>query len=410
MRILYFISSYAPGVGSTALHEHFVRALGERGHEVTVASLDPARRGGPFVAEGRADGYRLVHIACSRGPRERALNAISNRLFRYPFFLSGLAGYRQIVRAMSPEVVHAETVFPLGAIAVLPGAPRRPLLLTPQGEDLIVEPSYDYGHRRFAVPRALVRLGLRRAEVIRCIAPAMAEIVKEAGGAQDRCAVVPCNVRFDAVPDDVGGFRESARVETRRRFGLSLERPLVLAFGRLHPFKGIDLLIRGVAALRREGFAGETAIFGAARRTDRFGDYRQFLEGIVAEEELGDAVRFCGEVPNDDAGRVLAAADVLVVPSTTESFNRVTIEAAAVGTPVVVTSTTGVAAFLEGEPWAVVVERRDPPTLATAISRAIRGGDEAARKGGPAFARRFLPAAIALEMEVLYRRAAAGAP
>jgi glycosyltransferase involved in cell wall biosynthesis len=409
MRILYFIGSYTPGIGSTALHEDFVRALGDRGHEVTVASFDPARRGGPFVGEVPAVGYRLLHIACSRGPRERALNAISNRIFRYPFFLSGVAGYRQIVRAVPAEVVHAETVFPLGAITAFPGAPHRPQVLTPQGEDLIVEPSYDYGHRRFAVARALVRLSLRRAEVIRCIAPVMEEIVKDAGGAGDRCAVVPCNVRSDAVPDDLGGFRKAARAEIRRRFALPSERPLVLAFGRLHPFKGIDLLIRAIAVLRKGGFTGQAAIFGAGRRTPRFGDYQEFLARIVAEEGLTDEVRFCGEVPNDDAARVLAAADVLVVPSTTESFNRVTVEAAAVGTPVVVTSTTGIAAFLEEEPWAVVVRRRDPSTLAAAISRALGGNRDAAMARGPAFARRFLPAPIAREMEALYRRAVAKA-
>ena len=120
-------------------------------------------------------------------------------------------------------------------------------------------------------------------------------------------------------------------------------------------------------------------------------------------------MRFCGEVPNEDAARVLAAADVLVVPSTTESFNRVTVEAAAVGTPVVVTSTTGIAAFLEEEPWAVVVRRRDPSTLAAAISRALGGNRDAATARGPAFARRFLPAPIASEMEALYRRAVAKA-
>lgn len=404
LRILYFISTYAPGQGSSSLHEDYVRALARAGHEVVVAALDPKPRGGPYLREQSAGDTRLVHVACSRGASERALNFASARLFRYPFFLTGLLGYRSLLARERFDVLHVETAFPLGAIVAAAGAPRRPQVLTPQGEDLIVEPAYDYGHRRFAAPRALVRRSLRRAEVVRCIAPLVVDEVRSAGGDESRCVVVPCNVRADAIPADVRAFRDAARARLRPRLGAGREAPFVLAFGRLHPFKGLDALVRALGVLRRQGSALAAAVIGGSKHTDRFGDYRDFLRRLAAEEGLADVVVFPEEVPNDEAAAVLAAADLVVVPSTTESFNRVSIEAAAVGTPVVVTRTTGISAWLATESFAVVAEGREPEVLAAAIRRALGLGD-AALEAGPAFARRFLPDRIAAEMEPLYRRA-----
>jgi glycosyltransferase involved in cell wall biosynthesis len=62
-------------------------------------------------------------------------------------------------------------------------------------------------------------------------------------------------------------------------------------------------------------------------------------------------VTFLGKVPPAEALDLLAGADVLAVPSHLESMNRVCVEAAAVGTPFVVTQTTGVAGWLPGRGW-----------------------------------------------------------
>jgi glycosyltransferase involved in cell wall biosynthesis len=376
---------------------------------VTVATLDPRLRGGALLREGDGGSARLLRIACSRSLRERSANALSSRVFHYPFFVTALIGYRQLVARERFDVAHVETAFPLGGVTTFPGSPPMRQVLTPQGEDLIVEREYDYGHRRFAAPRWLVRRSLDGAELVRCISPMMTDLVRGVGGADGRCVMVPCNVRSDAIPADVVGFRAAARAEVRATIGLAPETPIVLAFGRLHPFKGIDVMIRALGLLRRAGEPVVGVICGGAKVTRRFADYRDDLAALATEENLGEALRFHGEVPNDAAPRWLAAADVVVVPSTTESFNRVTIEAAAVGTPVVVTRTTGIAAFVTGEEWAVVAESREPDVLAAGISKALTLG-KAAVASGPAFARHFLPDEIGPRLVELYRRAIEIAP
>lgn len=409
MKILYLISSFGPGLGSSALHEHYVQALAGRGHRLVVASLAPALRGGPFLRELPADRYRLVHIACSRDPLARARNALSRALVGWPFFLAAVAAIRRLLSLERPDALHVETAFPLGAALHFGIRRNRRDVLTPQGEDVIVEPAHDYGWRRHAVPRRLSSAALGRAQVVRCISPLVEELVRALGTPSGRLVVVPCNIRRDAIPEDVEGFRREARVRVRSRLGAPLAEPLVLAFGRLHPFKGLDLFVDALAQLRKRGGGLRGAIVGAAKVTPRFGDYGQYLHRRAAARGVADSLRFFPEVPNQEAAWFLAAADAVVVPSTTESFNRVTIEAAAVGTPVVVTRSTGVSAFLDGEPWAAVLEERDPELLADAILRAIASPPEARRRG-PEFATGFLPDAIARKMEPLYETAAAGDP
>lgn len=404
MRILYLISAYARGEGSSALHVDCVEALGRVGHQVTVCTLDPRSRGGPFLRESHEGGESVVRIACSRSLRERALNSLSLRVFRYPFFLNALKGYRRLIRERSFDVVHVETAFPMGGVTTFPGVPRVPQVVTPQGEDLIVEQDYDYGHRRFAVVRRLVARSLSRAEVVRCISPLVAELVPEAGGTRANCISVPCNVRSDAIPPDVASFREQARAALRSALRAGRDEPLLLAFGRLHPFKGLDAMIRALGVLYREGQSFSAVICGGVKHTPRFENYRDHLARLVEEEGLGERVRFHDEIASDEAGRMLAAADLVVVPSTTESFNRVTIEAAAVGTPVVVTRSTGISGYLDGEPWAVVAESREAKPLAADIRRGLLLADAALTRG-PAFARRFLPDLVVQEMIPLYQRA-----
>jgi len=367
-------------------------------------TLAPELRGGELVQPGDGGSAPLLRIACSRSAAARAASALSARLFRYPFFLAGLAGYRRILAAERFDVVHCETIFPLGAIVTFPGGARTARVLIAQGEDLIVEPEYDYGHRRFAVPRGLVRRALRRAEVIRTHSPLIHELALEAGAVPSKTFLVPDAIRHDAIPADVAAFRRDARAAMRARLGIAAEAPLVLSFGRLHPFKGLDALVRALGVLRRRGSAPLAAFCGRSTRTPRYGDYREFLQSLVREEGVEDVVRFYDEIPNDDAARVLASADVVAVPSTREGSNRVTIEAAAVGTPVVVTRTAGIAGFLRGESWEVIAESREPEVLAEGILRAL-GLAEAARRAGPIFARRFLPDQVAPQLVALYRRA-----
>jgi glycosyltransferase involved in cell wall biosynthesis len=98
---------------------------------------------------------------------------------------------------------------------------------------------------------------------------------------------------------------------------------------------------------------------------------------------------------------------VFVLPSEGESFGLVAAEAAAAGTPVVVTDRCGVAEFL-GENGALVVPF-ERIALAAAIRRALDDGElrRRLRAGGRAAAERWSPDAVVARQEEIYRRALA---
>jgi glycosyltransferase involved in cell wall biosynthesis len=83
-------------------------------------------------------------------------------------------------------------------------------------------------------------------------------------------------------------------------------------------------------------------------------------------------VRFLGGTTPDRALQLLAAADVVAVPSRLESLNKVCVEATAVGTPFVVTETTGIAHWAQRTGIGVVAPACDPPALAAGIIDALR--------------------------------------
>src|SRR5439155_4191788 len=93
--------------------------------------------------------------------------------------------------------------------------------------------------------------------------------------------------------------------------------------GELRALKGVDVLIRAMALLAREGLSVSAAIAGE-------GPDRTAFEALVAEEKIGDRFRFIGATP---ARNAFALGRIMVVPSRAESLPYVVLEAAAARVP-----------------------------------------------------------------------------
>lgn len=264
--------------------------------------------------------------------------------------------------------------YPFGtsaALAVAAAGWRGLLAVTPMGEDTLVHDPSAYGFRRHAVPRYLVARTLRGAGAIRCISPMHERAVVSIAPDVPR-RVIPLNVSASVVA--LAGERAGARAQRRRDARVSLEaryrttgRPLVVSLGRLHPFKGIDVLI---AAMRRVPDA-MLVIAGPSLTLKATGDEAARLRALVERWGLRDRVHLAGPVSPAEAPTLLAGADVLAVPSHIESLNKVCVEAAAVGTPFVVTATTGISAWVGPSSVGLVVPPGDADTMAQAICTAL---------------------------------------
>lgn len=161
-------------------------------------------------------------------------------------------------------------------------------------------------------------------------------------------------VRF--IPNGIDLPAESRRApEDRPRRALFL--------GRLHPVKGLAILLDAWASLRPAGW--ELVLAGP----DENG-YRKVLEAQAARLRLNDSVSFPGPVTGAAKEDLLRGATFLVLPSLSESFGMVVAEACAIGLPVVTTKAV---------PWAELEESgcgfRSAPgadALAAALDRMMR--------------------------------------
>ncbi len=186
----------------------------------------------------------------------------------------------------------------------------------------------------------------------------------------------------------------------RELVGVGERTPLVLSVGRIARGKGLDLLLRSLVELPE----AHAAIVGP---DGGHGMTRELLE-LRDRLALDGRVHLVGELPAGDLPALYADADVFVLPSRHENFGMVAAEAAAAGTPIVVTDRCGVAQYL-GDRGGIVVPY-DAGALRDALSRLL--ADEALRRelgeGARAVASEWSWTRVVELQESIYRRALAG--
>ena len=184
----------------------------------------------------------------------------------------------------------------------------------------------------------------------------------------------------------------------RARLGLGDEVPLVLYVGRISFKKGLDMLLEAVAEIPQV----HVAIVGP---DDGDGTLPR-LEALRGRLRLNGRVHLLPPFDDQQPRQLYGEADVFVLPSRNESFGMVAAEAAAAGTPVVVTDQCGVAALLE---HAAVVVPPHAERIREGIVRLLADPGLRAQlaSAGREVARTFSWPAIVAEQERLYRTAMA---
>ncbi|MCS6294539.1 MAG: glycosyltransferase [Nitrospira sp.] len=194
-------------------------------------------------------------------------------------------------------------------------------------------------------------------------------------------------VRRDVIQDDpaAAGLAETVhngvarlsfqkpvdRTRVRREFGLT-DGPLLVTVARLTQPKGHCDLIEALALLRNQWPQLQCVCVGD-------GELRQPLEKLAAARGLSSMCRFVGS--RDDVMDFYAAADVVVLPSHSEGFPFVILEALAMGKPVIATSVNGVPEVIEHMKTGLLVKARDVAGLAGAIQSLLEQPERAVQLG-----------------------------
>lgn len=172
------------------------------------------------------------------------------------------------------------------------------------------------------------------------------------------------------------------------------EAPVLLALGRLHPVKGFDTAI---AALGR--------LPGAYLWIAGEGAERPALEALAAARGVAGRVRLLGW--RQDRAALLAAATAVLVPSRSEPFGNVVLEAWAAGRPVIASAVDGPAWLIADGVSGLLVPPGDEAALAAAAARLLADPGLAARLAGGGYRRRaaeFTEEAVVARYRELFRQ------
>ncbi|MDP9412583.1 MAG: glycosyltransferase [Pseudomonadota bacterium] len=310
----------------------FARALAAAGHEVDLI----IGRSDPGLKVPELEGVNLVVLG------RRNVRAMLVPLWRY-------------LRARKPEVVftsedHLNIIVLIGAIlarskAKISGSSR-------------VTPFDTYSSvpltKRWVL-KQLMRALAWRADALTCVSSGMVDEYRQVFGPTRHTRV------FNIVDDPASRAKMAEPLDDP--WFADKEQPVIVAAGNLEPWKAFGDLVKAVAELHRRGRNVRLLILGDGSR-------RAELESLVAELNLGHAVRLPGNT--DNPFKFFARADVFVLSSLVEGLGNVLVEAMLCGcTPVATDCPTGPRDILQGGRFGYLVPMRDPAGLADGIERAL---------------------------------------
>ena len=199
----------------------------------------------------------------------------------------------------------------------------------------------------------------------------VSELVDLYGADPAKLHIIPCGV-------DLGVFRPMRQSDAREALGRDQCERIVLFVGRIEQIKGIDVLLRALGQLfvRRPDLRSDVCLLvvgGALDPGDDAPETEKILElrRLVHEHRMEANVNFVGSLDQETLALYYAAADVCAVPSLTESFGLVALEAMACGTPVVGTRVGGLQTLIEHGESGLLVPAGDYPALADAIEQVL---------------------------------------
>ena len=269
--------------------------------------------------------------------------------------LPGTGGRHHIAalaRALAPvlddlrgsfDVIDAEFFFPDGPAAVALG--RRygvPVSIKARGADV-----HHWG--RGATGAQVIAAG-RAAHGMLAVSDAMKRDMAALGLPEQR-------IRVHRTGVDLDRFAPTDRAAAKAALGVS--GPLIVSVGALIARKGHDIVIQAIRDV-----PGATLLIAGE------GPERSRLDALVARLGLGDRVRLLGAVPHAELPRLLGAADVSALASSSEGLANAWVESLACGTPIVITGAGGARELLT-DCSAGRIADRDPTAFAAVIAELL---------------------------------------
>lgn len=312
LNILMFSPFYPPHMGGLELHaQQWSQEMQKRGHTITIVTSQLPKAA---ASQERLDGISIVRIPC--------VEIIPG----YPLPAIWQARWWQIwkdLRAEKPDIIISRTRFFFTTIlAALVRRRAKAWVHIEHGSDYVhlhhllldyTAKKYDHLVSRFILPSANAIIGNSQAS---------AQFIRKLN------AQLNPTVLYRGVP-----VREIQTIEADENLRHTLKDMVILTFiGRLMPGKGVSDLLQSIAKLPHLPF--HLCIVGD-------GPERSILEKIIREKHLENKVTMFGQLSHKRSLAIMKASDIIILPSYTEGFPSVLLEAAIAGRAILATNVGG---------------------------------------------------------------------
>jgi len=338
VRIAILVPLFPPKwlAGTEIATYNIAKHLAKKEHEVhVITSLDEG-----LPKEGMEQGFYIHRI------RRRKVRFIGVILFWLKIWLA--------VKRIKPDVVHSQSVS-MG----VPGFMaqkflRKPYLVWGRGSEIYLP---------WLFKELISKLVLKNANAVIALTEDMKKEMQKI-----------CNRGVPVIPNgiDLEKFGDLPTKEAiRGRLGLNNSDSVIVFVGSLRPVKGVKYLIQAMDIVRQKDTNARLMLVGD-------GEERDYLRSVVSELHLGRYVTFVGEVTNDDVPQYMIASDVFALPSLSEGFPVVSLEAMASGLPIVATKIGGLPEIIEDGRNGFLVKPREAKEIAEKVLHLL--GDDDLRK------------------------------
>ena len=353
-----------PGIGDAGGMNIYVLESAQRMAALGVSVDIFTRRTDPDAPDivEISRGVRVRHFDCGHGTLTKE---------QLPIHISGLSQeFSRIMRTENYDVIHSH--YWLSGKVAMPAAKelKIPLVHTMHTMARVKNLNLAEGES----PEPMIRVQ-GETQVVAAASALIANTDAEAASLVSLYDACPDTVHVVTPGVDLFTFTPGQSRSAAREFlGLSLDSLIVSFVGRIQPHKGPEVLIRATSELVKHAPQLRPRlivnIIGGAsgantEEVDRLKDCTQWLG-------IDDVVRFAPPVSRAELPQWYRVSDLVVVPSYSESFGLVALEAQACGTPVVATAVGGLRTAVADGISGVLVDGHDPKAWSSVIARLLQ--------------------------------------
>jgi glycosyltransferase involved in cell wall biosynthesis len=336
MNICLLTPTFLPKLGGveiivSSLARQYVRA----GHRVIVVTQWPRKGRGEPQDEGL--GYPVIRYS---------------RPISFLWLRSIAKALTQAHKQLPFEVIHCHLAYPTGPVALSVGRKLGlPVVITTHGSDIRADSRY---RQRCLIWRSLCR-SLREADALTAISEEMKTLLTQIVGQNGK--------KLCLIPNAVDIEELNLPVRHDPAWTLDPEKPFFLYLGGLSHKKGVGSLLEAVNILKEKGQSAAHLIVAGD------GADRGKLEQFTWTHGLNDRVQFVGKVSGDFKNYLFQNCRFVVMPSVTEGFGLVAIEAFSCGKPLVASAVGGLKELMgNNETLGRLVPPENPAALAQALT------------------------------------------